>query len=82
MHPTDVIEPHLTKCGKPSFDDGNIMIAVEQTRFRVYGGVLTSLSSVFANMFTNPQPTTANMRNDGCPVIELTNSAEDSIIFF
>ena len=28
-------------------------------------------------MFTNPWPTTANMRNYGCPVIELTNSAED-----
>lgn len=35
------------------------------------------LSSVFANMFRNPRPTTANMRNDGCPVIELTDSAED-----
>ena len=75
--PTDVTEPHLTKCGEPSFDDGNIIIAVEQTHFRVYGGVLASLSSVFANMFTNLQPTKANMRNYGCPLIELTNSAED-----
>ena len=40
-------------------------------------GVLTSLSSVFANMFTNPQPTKANMQNYGCPVIEVTGSAED-----
>ena len=40
-------------------------------------GVLTSLSSVFANMFMNPQPTKANMRNYGCPVIEVTVSAED-----
>ena len=75
--PADVTEPHLTKCGDPSFDDGNIIIAVERTHFRVYRGVLASLSSVFANMFTNPRPTTANMRNDGCPVIELTDSAED-----
>ena len=75
--PADVKAPHLTKCGKPSFDNGNIIIAVEQTHFRVYGGVLTSLSSVFANMFMNPQPTTANMQNYGCPVIELTDSAED-----
>ena len=40
-------------------------------------GVLTSLSSVFANLFTDPQPTKANMRNYGCPVIEVTVSAED-----
>jgi hypothetical protein len=40
-------------------------------------GVLTSLSSVFSNMFMNPQPTKANMQNYGCPVIELKGSAED-----
>ena len=40
-------------------------------------GVLTSPSSVFANMFTNPQPAKANMQNLGCPVIEVTDSAED-----
>ena len=75
--PADVTEPHLTKCGEPSFGNGNIIIAVERTHFRVYREVLTSLSSVFANMFTNPQPTKANMQNYGCPVIELNSSAED-----
>ena len=75
--PTDVTEPHLTKCGEPSFDDGNIIIAVKRTHFRVYHWGADISLFCCANMFTNPQPTKANMRNYGCPVIEVTVSAED-----
>ena len=56
----DVTEPHLTKCGEPSFDDGNIIIAVEQTHFCVYGGVL-NLSLRFlptcSRILSPPKPT-------------------------
>jgi BTB/POZ domain len=62
---------------KPYFDDGNIILAVKNSHFRVYRGVLATLSPVFSDMFALPQPPKGEILVDGCPVIELDDSAED-----
>ncbi|KIM76197.1 hypothetical protein PILCRDRAFT_652388 [Piloderma croceum F 1598] len=62
---------------KPYFDDGNIILAVKNSHFRVYRGVLATLSPVFSDMFALPQPTKGEILVDGCPVIQLDDSVED-----
>jgi len=75
--PEDEIEAAPFTRGEPYFDDGNIILTVERTHFRVYRGVLAALSPVFADMFAMAQPSTDETLVDGCPVIELDDSVED-----
>ena len=70
-------DPQQIIRSQPYFDDGNIILAVEQTHFRVYRGVLKTLSPIFADMLAMPQPPSGEIFIDGCPVIELTDAVED-----
>ncbi len=56
--------------------DGNIMLVAGETAFRVYRGLLTLQSTVFADMFASSSYN-AEESHDGCPVIRLTDSAQD-----
>lgn len=58
------------------FDDGNVILAVKDTLFKVYRGVLAKASPVFHDMFTMPQPPDAEIM-DGCPLIRLEDAVED-----
>ncbi|KIJ56892.1 hypothetical protein M422DRAFT_773635 [Sphaerobolus stellatus SS14] len=59
-------------------EDGNIVLAVEETAFRVHRSVFSKHSDVFRDMFLNAVPPQEEGRTyDGCPVIELTDHAED-----
>ncbi|KAI0742463.1 hypothetical protein C8Q80DRAFT_1188524 [Daedaleopsis nitida] len=63
-------------------DDGTIVLVARDVKFRVYKGVLAHHSSVFADMFSLPQPTdkTAVVILDtpsSCPVVHLDDSPED-----
>lgn len=67
-----------TRHGEPYFDDGNIILEVQSIRFRVYRGILAASSPIFADMFSVPQPPLpAEELVDGCPVVELSDSADD-----
>ena len=63
--------------GQPYLDNGNVILAVEQTHFRIYYGVLCAASAVFANMHPASESPDDKMLVDGCPVIELDDSSED-----
>ncbi|KAF6741453.1 hypothetical protein DFP72DRAFT_944073 [Ephemerocybe angulata] len=58
------------------FDDGSLVIQAENTQFKVHKGVLTRHSSVFADVFAMPHPE-GEPTIEGCPVLQLQDSAED-----
>lgn len=60
------------------YDDGNVILQAEGTLFKVHRGVLARSSSVFEDMFSFPQPpsTDAEML-DGCPIVQLSDSAKE-----
>ncbi|KAJ7698469.1 hypothetical protein B0H16DRAFT_1706006 [Mycena metata] len=63
------------------FDDGNIILQVESTQFRIFRGILSLHSSVFRDMFTIPLPKD-EPTVDGCPVVVLSgDTAEDWVLF-
>ena len=60
------------------FDDGNIILQVENTLFRVHRGMLAHHSEVLKDMFEIPQPENPNeLQVEGCPVVPLYDSLED-----
>jgi len=58
--------------------DGSIVLAVEDTLFRVHKTILANHSEVFADLFTVPQPAGEDMI-DGCHVVRLYDNREDFI---
>ncbi|TCD63777.1 hypothetical protein EIP91_004960 [Steccherinum ochraceum] len=62
------------------FDDGNVILAVKGTLFRVYRGILSAESPVFRDMFSTGQPGEGEMM-DGCPVVHLQDALEDVVKF-
>jgi len=58
------------------FEDGNVVLQAGGIAFRVYQGLLTLNSEVFADMFSVPQPNSVE-RFDGCPVIHLADHPDD-----
>jgi hypothetical protein len=63
--------------GEPWFDDGNIILEADSTRFRVYRGILSASSPIFADMLSVPQPTTSTEILEGCPVVCVSDPAKD-----
>ncbi|KAF7974121.1 hypothetical protein HWV62_13333 [Athelia sp. TMB] len=60
------------------YDDGNVILQAEGTLFRVHRGVLARSSPVFKDMFLFPQPPFTGMKMmDECPVVQLSDSAEE-----
>jgi hypothetical protein len=58
------------------FDDGSIVLSVQMTLFRVHRTTLSKHSTVFADMFSIPQPLD-QVTIEGCPVVNLPDSAAD-----
>lgn len=48
----------------------------ESKQFRVLRSILSENSSVFADMFTVPQPVDGELV-DGCPIVHVSDTAED-----
>ncbi|TFK66284.1 hypothetical protein BDN72DRAFT_800209 [Pluteus cervinus] len=66
-----------------SFPDGNIIIQVESTSFRLYRGLLAARSTFFNDLFSLPPPEQGNeVGNDGCPVVTLYDDESDAKAFF
>ncbi|OCH84256.1 hypothetical protein OBBRIDRAFT_741863 [Obba rivulosa] len=53
------------------YEDGNVILVVENKAFRVYQGLLSRHSPVFRDMFKIPQPETAESE-DRCPIVRLS----------
>ena len=66
----------LLERGDPWFNDGNIILQAESKQFRVLRSILSENSSVFADMFTVPQPVDGELV-DGCPIVHVSDTAED-----
>ncbi|KDQ59525.1 hypothetical protein JAAARDRAFT_68161 [Jaapia argillacea MUCL 33604] len=58
------------------YDDGNIIVIAESTQFKVFKGKLSEASTIFQDMFLVSTPSTDDVL-DGCPVIHISDSAED-----
>ncbi|KZP29322.1 hypothetical protein FIBSPDRAFT_1038987 [Athelia psychrophila] len=60
------------------FHDGNIVLQAGRTQFKIYQGLLSANSTVFADMFSIPQPPlSGGDLVEGCAVIHLSDSAVD-----
>lgn len=75
-HCTDYEGSHLSFW----YPDGNLIIQAQQTIFRIYGGLLSSQSSVFEDMFKFPQPAEGDLY-EGCRIVELYDSPVDLYYF-
>jgi len=60
------------------FQDGNIVLQVENTLFRVHQSILSRESQIFKDTFSMPQvPSQEDELIEGCPVVRLSDTAED-----
>lgn len=59
------------------FDDGTVVLQVENTLYRVYRGLLASRSTVFRDTFSMPQPAEGREEIEGCPVVQLHDREKD-----
>lgn len=59
------------------YEDGSIILVAENEGFRVYSGILSQQSSIFADMFSMPRPIQPQPQDiyQGCPVVHLPDSA-------
>ncbi|KAI1795285.1 hypothetical protein LXA43DRAFT_939155 [Ganoderma leucocontextum] len=57
-------------------NDGNIVLIARDVGFRIYRGLLTAQSTIFADMFSSPN-SIADEYYDDCPVVRLSDSPED-----
>ncbi|KAI0652473.1 hypothetical protein C8Q79DRAFT_1005665 [Trametes meyenii] len=61
------------------FEDGNVVLVLESSAFRVHRGVLSRHSETFRNLFSIPQPKDVDDIEtlDECPVVRLQDSLHD-----
>ncbi|KAJ7751690.1 hypothetical protein B0H16DRAFT_1691275 [Mycena metata] len=72
----------LQKAEELWFSPDVVILRADTRIFRVFAAILKAQSSVFADMFTFPQPPSAEMESiDGFPVVELHDKPEDVEVF-
>jgi hypothetical protein len=68
------------------FPDGNIILEVEATHFRVSSSILAARSTVFKDLLSLPQPGQGGgqveRKVDGCDVIHLTGDDPAEVAYF
>jgi len=60
------------------FDDGSVVLSVEQTLFRVHRSILCAQSEIFADMFRIAQPDDETTV-EGCAVVCLPDTAAEFV---
>ena len=71
----DEPEP-VVRCEELWYDDGNLVLQAERTQFRVHRSILCKQSIVFKDMKEASCTSTGSTTVEGCPVVELQDSAE------
>ncbi len=66
--------PEIRRDAEYWLEDGTVILVARGVEFRVYKGVLSTHSPVFADMFSLPQP---DQSPSQCPVVHLDDSPED-----
>lgn len=61
------------------FEDGDLVLGVEDLFFKIHSRRLAAQSNVFADMLNMPQPIVVESV-DGCPFVRLSDSAKDWIV--
>ncbi|TFK23752.1 hypothetical protein FA15DRAFT_593694 [Coprinopsis marcescibilis] len=74
-------EPQLIRVEELWFDDGNLILQAENCLFRIYRGLLSARSSVFRDMFGFPPPAEGNQMMEGCPIVQVYDTATDMTHF-
>ncbi|CAA7266033.1 unnamed protein product [Cyclocybe aegerita] len=64
------------RCSTLWFADGNVVVQVENTQFRVHRSVLSQHSDILADCFEMPQPE-GEPTMEGCPLLYLPDVARD-----
>ena len=63
------------------FEDGNVVLQAENTVFKLYRGILSRESTVFADMFSLPQPDARlpgfEDTYDGCQLVRMHDDEDD-----
>ncbi|KAJ7610470.1 hypothetical protein FB45DRAFT_700290, partial [Roridomyces roridus] len=72
--------PALTRVEDLWFEDSGLIIQAGDSLFRVSGSVLAARSPIFRDMLAIPQPED-QPKMDGCPIVVLPDSAEDTEYF-
>jgi hypothetical protein len=62
------------------FEEGSLVIRAQTTLFRIPRAILAARSPIFADMLSIPQPSDSE-KLDGCPVVEIPDSAADATVF-
>ncbi|TDL16691.1 hypothetical protein BD410DRAFT_730988 [Rickenella mellea] len=72
MDDSYILIQHRKQHPKLWFDDGNIVLTTNLSRFRVHRGSLWMNSPVFADMLSMPQPEPSNMEItfEGVPIVQ------------
>ncbi|KAJ7246360.1 hypothetical protein C8J57DRAFT_1724778 [Mycena rebaudengoi] len=68
---TETLEQPIIRSMDHWFDDGNIILQIQSTQFRLYKGILSFHSSVFRDMFSIPLPPDEPML-EGCAIVALS----------
>ena len=63
------------------YEDGNVILQAENTQFKVHKSLLAQNSSVFADMFSFPQPPTSDAAStvDTCPIVCLAHDTAEEV---
>ncbi|KAJ7794280.1 hypothetical protein B0H14DRAFT_126474 [Mycena olivaceomarginata] len=59
------------------YSDGSVVLQAETSQFRVHWSVLAQHPSFFLDLQALPQPESGQPTMDGCPLVELQDTAAD-----
>jgi hypothetical protein len=71
---------NFTCSDKLWFPDGNLVLEAENTRFRIYQGVLVQNSPIFQDMIAIPQPSNPE-QHEGVTLVRLPDAAQELSYF-
>ena len=63
------------------YDDGNVVLVAKGMAFKVHRTILANHSLVFRNAFAFPQPEKQDEVHEDCPVVHLSEEADELAIF-
>ena len=75
---------HVPQLASPPFDNPDadtILRSVDNVHFRVFRGILTTVSPFFSSMFALPQPSSPNAHPQGAPIVDVSEASDTLDVF-